>query len=268
MRSRIAFGAVLLLLGTTACRPDTIDLGYHYDAGTEATYRLTVLAEAEWAIAGEGASGSYTAAFDVTESVESSDDDSAIVDVTMDPVRIEPDGLPPPGPETKTFSLRVGPNGEVLEVLEVDGVPATALPDDAIAFIGTYRPPLPLDPVSLRDRWRSQQQLQLETVFQDIVTLGRLDRLDSDGTGDFADVRYTGEGPLTATTILPQGDAELNGTTTLRADARLDIDGGFLREATSVTTGQFDVTIVPRGGRAPLEGTLDQELDVTVERIE
>ena len=123
------------------CRSDRVKLDYRYKPGTELNYQMVVTASASWDIGGPG-EGSYEVTFQVSEVVESADGDGAVVSISLNPTNIVEKGLPSPGSEKRSFTLRVGPNGEVLEVIAVDGVPAASLDPDQLVFIGTYRPPL------------------------------------------------------------------------------------------------------------------------------
>ena len=264
---RVLALSLLLAFGSTACRPDTVELAYRYPAEGTITYRMDAHASAEWDIGGSG-SGSYDVSFDVTETVEGSEGDGVVVSVLMVPLEVEEQGLPSPGAKRRSFALRIDPNGEVLEVLEVDGVPAQALDPDELAFIGTYRPPLPVDPVRLRDTWRSEQEVQLGSVFQQVASIGELDGLRRDGEGRIARLTYSGEGPLVWATTLPQGEAELTGSATSESEAELDLDGGFLRTAGSMTSGTFEVRVDPGGERAPIVGTLRLDLELDLRKVD
>jgi hypothetical protein len=147
-------------------------------------------------------------------------------------------------------------------VLEVDGVPAGALDNDQIGLIATYRPPLPLEPVPLNGAWNAEQQLELPSVFQQVATIGRLTRLDRDAGGRLAQLSYLGRGPLVRSIALPQGQADLTGSTVIRIDAQLDIDEGSLRQARSTTAGRFDVRVIPPDQRAPIVGSMQLDLEV------
>lgn len=254
--------ALVLMLG--ACRSDRVKLGYRYEPGTELNYQMVATASASWDIGGPG-EGSYEVTFQVSEVVESADDDGAVVSISLNPTNIVEKGLPSPGSEKRSFTLRVGPNGEVLEVITVDGVPAASLDPDQLVFIGTYRPPLALEPVSLDDSWQSRQEVQVGPVFQQIVTLGTLESLDVDAQGAFARIDYEGEGPLTFTTTLPQGTAELTGSATTTASSTLDLDQDFLRGTDSTTEGDFEVRVVPAIGGVPVTGKLHLELHLDLE---
>lgn len=259
--------SVSLALAATACRPDTVELAYRYPTEGTITYRMDAHASAEWDIGGKGG-GSYDVAFEVTETVESSEGDGVVVSVLMVPLEVEEQGLPSPGAKQRSFALRIDPNGEVLEVLEVDGVPAQALDADELAFIGTYRPPLPVDPIRLHDTWRSEQEVQLGSVFQQVASTGELDGLRRDGEDPIARLAYSGEGPLVWATTLPQGEAELTGSATSESEAELDINGGFLRAASSTTSGTFEVRVDPGGERAPIVGTLRLDLDLDLRKVD
>ena len=255
---------VIAVLSLPACRSDKLALEYRFEPGSQLTYRLTADADASWEIGTPG-NGSYHVTFDVIESVESVDSDGAVVSVDMKPLDVEETGLPSPGAEERTFTIRVGSNGEVLEVIDVDGVPAAALDHDELAFIGTYRPPLPLDPVGLRQSWSARQEVNLDLVSQAISTEGRLLGLRRDDHR-LAQLAYSGSGPLDWETSLAQGRAELNGATTTEGEAELDVDGGYLRSATSMTSGDFDVRVVPSSGNVPVTGTLHLDLVLEVEK--
>ena len=227
---------------------------------------MTAKAEAEWDIAGPGR-GSYEISFDVTETVESKDDEGAIVSVEMVPTNAEENGLPSPGLERRTFSLRLGPNGEVLEVIEVDGIAAEVLDQDDLAFIGTYRPALPEGLVTLRDEWSEELEIQLGSKFQQIETTGELLGFRRSGALRLARIGFTGRTSLEWVTALPQGDTQLNGSAETNGTALLDIETGTLQEATSSTSGAFNVRVLPGDGAAPIVGTLTLDLELTVERV-
>jgi hypothetical protein len=263
MKIRAASAAALVLASFAACRSDTLALEYSLEEGVTLEYSMQADAEARWTIGDEGR-GSYRVTFAVTETIQSVDDVGAVVHVEMTPTSVEEDGLPSPGPDQRTFTLKIGNNGQVLEVIEVDGVPAEAIDPDELAFIGTYRPPLPLEAVSLGDSWVAEQQVDVGSVFQQVKTTGHLDSLDVSEEGDLADVSYSGEGPLVWTTTLPQGDASLTGSATSSAQARLNISDGSLESASSSTRGDFEVRVQPSGGDAPISGTLQLDLELQI----
>jgi hypothetical protein len=251
----------------SACRSDAVDLAYEFPEQDSLVYEMVADAEANWDIAGKG-SGSYTVTFEVTETIESVDEQGAVVNVTMDPTEVQEEGgFIAPATTERSFRLQVGHHGEVRDVLEVDGIPASALDPDQRLFIGTYRPLLPLDPVGLDDEWPGSQEFQGEE-FQRITTLGTLESLNTDEDGDYAELSYSGRGPLAWQTSLPEGLAELTGSARITGDAELDIEDGFLRSATSTTEGDFDVNVVPEEAGNPISGTLHLELDLDLENLE
>jgi hypothetical protein len=256
--------AVGLVAG--ACRSDTVSIEYRWVEGSSTTYRLTAEANAQWNVGTPG-SGSYRVVFEVTEHVDSVTADAAEVSVEMTPLEVEENGLPSPGAEGRSFSLRVALGGQVLEVLTVDGVSAAELDPAELAFIGTYRPPLPDERKGLSDSWETPAE-QTGSVFQQIETYGRLARLGRDREGKFAELDYRGTGPLVWTTSLPQGAAELTGTASTTSDVVFDLEGGYLRSGRSATVGDFEVRVVREGEhRVPIQGRLRLELDLEVTRV-
>ena len=266
MRRAVALLSICLVLSMSACRSDTVDLAYRLDADNVRTYRMEARAQATWDI-GERGSGSYEVIYEVTEAVRSVDETGAVVAVVMSPENVTEDGLPSPGPGERSFTLQISPGGEVLQVLEVDGISAEALEPEELAFIGTYRPALPENEVRLLDTWSSDQDLESGSVFQQVEAVGQLIALDIDHGDPVAELRFEGEGPLGWTTRLPQGEAELTGTATTENDVQLDIEDGHLDSSDSVTKGLFDVRIAPGGGEAPITGTLELDLHLSLQRL-
>ena len=267
MKSRVLL-LLIFAIAATSCRAETIELRYRYDGPAERLeYVLTARASADWQI-GEPGRGSYTVRFQVTEDIQPLEGGGALVDVTMTPLEVEENGLLPPGSEERKFRLELGPNGEKLDVLEVAGVSATALDDDELALIGTYRPPLPLEPVGLGDTWEAREEVTLESVFQHLSTSGVLTSLKRNGEGHrIAVLEYEGSGPLAHVLTLPQGEATLSGDTSVEIDADLDVDRGVLVRATSMTEGVFDARVVPEGEQAPIVGTLHLDLRLDIREV-
>ena len=267
MKSRAVL-LVLFAIVASSCRSDTIELTYKYDADVEhLEYVLTARANAEWEI-GEPGRGSYTVRFKVDENIEPQEGGGALVDVTMTPLEVTEEGLLPPGSEERRFRLELGPNGEKLDVLEVAGVAATDLDDDELALIGTYRPPLPLEPVGLGDTWDAREEVTLKSVFQHLSTSGTLTGLRRNDAGNrIAVLSYSGDGPLAHILTLPQGEANLSGDTSVDIDAEFDVDRGVLVRATSTTEGVFDARVIPAGEEAPIVGTLQLELRLDIREV-
>jgi hypothetical protein len=256
---------LLIILAATlaSCRPDTVDLRYSFPDQREWNYLLTARADAAWDIGGPGR-GSYEVTFEITETVVETTADSVLLQVEMRPVDVRESGLPSPGTAPRTFELRVGPDGDVLEVVRVNGIPAGDLDPDQLVFIGTYRPTLPSEAVRLDDSWEVERRLDQLSTFQQIASTGTLVGFDRDAAGSMAKLSYVGEGPVAITTDLPQGQTELRGTLTTTSHVLFDIDAGGLRDASSSTSGDFDVRVVTSEAEAPLTGTLHLELSLEV----
>ncbi|HEV3472032.1 MAG TPA: hypothetical protein VG408_02340 [Actinomycetota bacterium] len=261
--SSIARLSTCLALVAVSCRPDTIELSYRFEEGRVLHYEMNAHAEARWDIRGPG-EGSYDVSFEVIETVRSVDANGALVLVEMRPLPAEERGLPSPGLESRSFSLRLGDDGEVIDVLDLDGVAASALSNEEIAFIGTYRPALPTERVRLDDSWRAPQEIAAGPTFQQLDMSGRLASFARDERGRLATMTFDGSGPVRWETILPQGAATLEGTADSSGSALFDIDGGYLRSGDSTTIGDFQVRVLPGGGRAPISGTLHLELELTI----
>jgi hypothetical protein len=266
MRTRLVLSLVVLGV-LSACRPETVELVYRFDADKQLTYRLEAHGDSRWDL-GDPGSGSYEATFVVTESVVSVEEDGAVVEVVMEPQRVEGRGLLPPESETHSFTLRLGDRGERLEVVEIDGAPATGFSQDETAVINTYRPLLPLEPVKLQQTWPAEQQVQLESSFEQLNLRGRLDGLGLEDGAEVAELSFSGEGPLTRTAQIEQGTAEFTGSSTVEGAAVLDIEQGFLKRAVSTTVSDFEVRVTPQAEEVPIRGTLHTELELELELID
>ncbi|HVF52418.1 MAG TPA: hypothetical protein VNC78_02305 [Actinomycetota bacterium] len=269
LHRRVVARTVLVTMLLGACRPDTVALVYRFPQQTT-SFEMTASARASWEIQGLGSgSGAYTVKFLVTEEVVETDGPGAVIAVTMEPTEITEEGLPSPGGDIRTFTLQVGEVGEVLQVLEIDGIQAGDLDPETLALIGTYRPPLPRAPVRLGDSWQPARAAGEEPSLQSLVATGHLDELGRDPDGAYGRLTFEGDGPLIWQTRLPQGAATLTGAAHTTTAAMLDLDSGFLRNATTAIQGEFEVRVTPeeRAG-SPLSGTLRLRLEVELGNVE
>jgi hypothetical protein len=263
---RILLVPVLLTLSLAACRTDRVDLTYKYDAESQVRYRLTTVAEARWNIEGRRGSGAYEITYDVTETIEQVRQGNAVVGVTMEVVDFEERGLAAPG--RSSFKLRLGPAGEKLEVLDLDGVPATELAQEQLALINTFRPPLPIDPMPLHGTWSGRQAFNFPNVSQEIVAEGELTALRVSDGRELAELDYAWDGPYQGTLTLPQGTAEFKGTEEVDAVAVFDLTGGFPRSQESTLVDRFDVAIQADDGSARRQGVYSAEIHSELEFLD
>lgn len=261
MRKAVVITALFAVFAATSCRPDTVDLAYSFPEGETLSYEMISTVRASWDIGGEG-EGSYRVAFDVTEEIQSVDEGSAVVSLDLTRTSVEENNFTPP--TDSSFTVRVDEHGAVLEVIEVDGIAASLLEPEQRSLILTYRPLVALEPVRLHEEWDALQEFE-GAEFEQLNLVGRLEKLDRDEQGDIAALSYTGSGPLIGTRELPEGDAELSGSTTTSGEAVIDLEEGLLRTAQSTTDYDFDVNVIPEDTANPISGTLDirQELELT-----
>ena len=267
MRSRLLL-IVVAQLAAVSCSPqrEPLDLAYRFSESRPSRFTLQASASADWDIGGGGI-GSYEALYSVVEEVESVDENGAVVQVTMRSRWVQEDNLPAPGRGRTVFRLRVGRDGSVLEVLEVDGAPARELSPDELVFIGTFRPPLPDRAVRPGERWNAASGTDLGAVFRRIVTRGTLEDIERTSTTTLAALSYAGGAPLVWTTSLGEGLAQMSGSADTESRAIFDVGRGRLNQATSSTSGSFDVRVVPQGQQGPLSGRLNLELELRLRRL-
>lgn len=262
-RVRLAL-ASLMLVGV-GCMNEDVALSYRFVSEATTEYLMIAEASAEWDIGG-GGQGTSTLEIRVLEKVETTDEGGATLEVIMIPQEAAGSGLLAPGTERRSFKLRVGTDGQVLEVLEINGIPARALRPEERTLIGTFRVPLPASAVGLFDRWTASLGVGSEVGLGGTRMEGRLTRLDRRAGRATAHLSYSGRGPLSWTVSLPQGDASLAGEAETDISAIFDIEGGFLSSAESTTTGTFDLRVDRGRARAPVSGSLSFVLDLRVER--
>ena len=257
---------MLLALSAIAfvgCRPDTVELAYDFPTGTTLNYQMVSTVDANWDIGSEG-EGSYRVVFDVTEEVQEVDDESAVVSLDLTRTEVEEDNFTPPS--DSSFTVRVDEHGAVLEVIEVDGVAASLLEPEQRSLILTYRPLVAVEPVRLHEEWDALQEFE-GAEFEQLKLVGKLEKLDRDEQGDFAALSYTGSGPLIGSRELPEGNAELSGSTRTVGEAIVDLDDGLLRTARSSTNYDFDVNVIPQDAANPIAGTLEIEQDLELTKV-
>lgn len=267
MRPLRAILLLAALLGTVGCSssPEPVELAYSFAPSQPSTYTLKARARADWDIGGRGV-GSYRATYSVREEVESTSADGAIVSVQMRPREISEDNLPAPARRRTSFRLRIGRDGSVREVLDIDGVPAASLAPDELVFIGTFRPPLPRDSVRPGDDWRAAPNIGVSAVFRQIVTHGSLEDVERTTSSTLAALSYAGGAPLVWSTSLGDALAEMSGSADTTARAIFDVEHGWLNSATSSMKAVFDIRVLPQGSRPPLTGDLELKLELRLTR--
>lgn len=275
MRRILAIVLALTALVTVSCRPDTVALAYQFPEGSSLSYRMISSVTANWDFGAQGegiggastssGEGSYEVVFDVTEQVESVDDTGAIVALNLRRTGVEQDNLTPP--TDSSFTVRVNEFGSVTEVIEVDGVAASLLEPEQKSVIRTYRPLLAVEPVRLYQEWPGSQEFQ-GPEFEQLSLIGRLEKLDRDEGGDFAELSYSGSGPLIGAFELPEGTAELSGSAQTSGRAVIDLENGVLRTASSTTSYAYEANVVPLDAGTPLTGPLNVEQDLELTRVE
>lgn len=272
MRRVVLLSLTVVSLLQVSCRPETVALAYKFPEGSSLNYEMVSRVEARWDFGSqEGESeeatassgeGSYEVVFDVTEEVQSVEEDGAVVALQLRRTSVEDDNLTPPS--DSSFTVKVNEFGSVTEVIEVDGVEASLLEPEQKSVIRTYRPLLAVEPVRLYQEWPGSQEFQ-GPEFEQLSLVGRLEKLDRDDQGDFAELSYSGSGPLIGAFELPEGNAELSGSAETTGEAIIDLDDGLLRTASSNTRYEYEATVVPLAAGTPLSGplTVEQELELT-----
>lgn len=254
-----------LVLLLPACRPETVDLVYRFPEGSRLHYELVSTVEASWDLEGrEPDRGSYRVVFDLVEAVESADEDGAIVSLDLNRTSAEEDNFP--APDDSSMTVGVANDGSVVEIVEVDGVAANFIEPERRSIIRTYRPQLASEPVRLYQEWSAEQGFQ-GPEFEQVSLVGKLEALNSDDQGNYAELRFRGSGPLIGTAEVAEGPAELDGELTTNIDASIDLEEGVLRSSSSTTTYDFDVSVTPQDTTNPTTGTLHIEETLELHRI-
>jgi hypothetical protein len=254
--------ALVLVLVLAGCRPDTVRIAYHPDAGSRAVYDVRVRTDTVLSLAGrDPVRRSSTARVRATQTVLGTDTSGA----TRVQVRVERAGSSP-----RTFVALLDGAAHVRAIESVEGLPASVLGDVGLPELVPSAASVVPD-ASLRpgQGWAIDVLLTLPgTAPSRLRGSGRLVSLGVVDGHDVGVVRATTRTDVDRTTSVAEGRIRVDGTQSTTSTTRHALSDGSVVEASSVTSASFAVTLSPPAGTPgqPVDGTLRVVVRSTVSR--
>jgi hypothetical protein len=272
--ARRAWCALVLLLGATACRDDTVRVTFRPDVGAVYRYEVTVRSRSEVRLPGEEPQVR-------TEEVVLQSEHTVIA-AGRDGVRVRVILADAAG-SVRTFVVRFDRAAQLESVESEDGNGAateagTDEPEDAGTFgISEIFPAAagapPDGPLGPGERWHIDDRVVVPGATSPARLTGE-GRLAGLGVIDDEDVaRLATSSVLRFSSSQQTDDGEviaLDGEQVTEQRAAHDLDDGAVRSSSSTTVGRFDLEITPPFGelRDPVRGTLSVRVTSRTVRLD
>lgn len=242
---------------------EEVQVDYRPVVGTTYRYELTVSSVTVTRLDGEQPERSTDEAL-----LEATD---TVLDSGPDGVRVRVD-LRRAGSPMRSFVVRFDRGAQLSGVEAVEGLPAEIL--GPLAFpelLPAAAAAPPRKALSPGEKWT----IGAEATLPDgspvrIEGTGELDRIMTvDGTR-LASIKAQTRLPLSSTTTVRGVSVALNGVETTDSVASRSVVDGSVRDATSVTKADFDLTLNGPGGEgsSPIRGTMTVEVESTIRLLE
>lgn len=246
----------------TGCNPATVTVSFRPRAGAEYRYDVKVHSTTVTRLAGIDPEVS------VDDAVLRSD--GTVLSAGPGEIRVRV-LLHRDGTADRTFVVRLDRAAQLAGVETVEGLPPSVLGPDALPEILPGAPAAPPDrPLAPGDRWDIDLRPDLPGADQArLQGSGRLVELRLVNGRKVASTSAVTRIPLTSSETVRRGTLALDGVATTESTAVRGLADGAVEEATSVTHGQFGVTLSPPAGSpgAPLTGTLSIEVRSETKRV-
>lgn len=246
----------------SACKPATVTVAFRPRAGTEYRYDVRVH------------STTITRLGDTAPEVANDDavlrSDGTVLSAGAGEVKMRVQ-LRRAGSPDRTFVVRLDRAAQLAGVETVEGLPPSVLGPDALPEILPGAPAAPPDrPLAPGDRWTIDLRPDLPGA--DPTRLqgsGRLVELRLVNGRKVASTSAVTRIPLTTSERVRRGVLALDGVAITESTALRALADGAVEQASSVTRGQFAITLSPPPGQAgdPLTGTLSIEVRSDTRRL-
>ncbi len=242
----------LAAAGLGACRPGTVRLTFRPEVGATYRYEVEVRTSSEVDLGGgEPEVREEDVVLSSEHTVLRSGDEGVLVRVL----------LREPGAEDRVFEVVFDRAAQLEQVQSIEGVPDESLGMLGISEIFPAAAGAPPDrPLAPGASWVIDDAIQLPGVgaTTELRGSGRLVELGVVGDEEVARLASAARLPLESVVQGPNGTLRLSGTQATDYRATHDLDDGAVREATSSTTGRFDLEVGPPPGQAgsPVKGSL------------
>jgi hypothetical protein len=246
----------------TACGSDTVRVSYRPPPGARYRHEVRVHSVTTTRLAGTAEDRAVDDLVLVTEQTVLAADAGGV----RVQVRLRQAGAP-----DRTFVVRLDHAAQLAGVETVEGLPPSVLGADALPQILPGAAGAPPDrPLGPGERWTIDAPAALPGVVgARLQGSGRLVELGLSGGRKVASTRSSTRLPLSATTPLRGSVVALDGIETTDGTATRALVDGAVERATTVTHGQFRLTLGPVGtpGATPVGGTLTLEVRSETRRL-
>ena len=261
LRPISAFVLALLLLAAGACGRGTVHIAFRPADGARYRYRVTVNARTVTVVGDKAPqTSSDRQVLQAEQAVLSVGADGSRVQV-----RLTGDDV-----ATRTFVVRLDRAAQLAEVQRIEGLPASVLGDLGLSEIFPAAAGAPPDrPLAPGDHWSIDEPVTLPGLSPShLKGDGRLIALGVVRGRKVATTETSFRLPVDRTLDAPNARILLRGTQTTTTTATCALSDGAVQEVHAVTTGRFDMTLLPPGSTGPaLNGTLELRVDSTTSRV-
>lgn len=253
---------VVAVVFTSACNTsESVGLAFRASPGTTLEYEIAISSEVVTRLEGPAVISNEQIRLDA-EQVVLGVDEAGIIDLEITMRRSE-------GP-ARVFEVRLDPRRGLASVDAVQGLPVEALgelgPSRLVLLANGIVPTHPLRPGRT---WVIERRLELPEGKEQLTGQGRLAGLRHEDGLDLARVEATTTIPVDRELTLDQGRVRMSGEEHTRARLDYSVSDGTVQTVRSVTSGRFDLAIVPPSGSGTLAlaGTLDVRVESRTVRV-
>lgn len=251
-----------LATGLTGCRRDTVRVSFRPRVGAVYRYEVRVHSERTTRL---GDAGPEVTADDIVLRARQTVLRAGPGDVVVE-VRLSEEGV-----ADRTYVVRLDRAAQLAGVETVEGLPPSVLGPEGLPDILPGAPGAPPDrPLAPGERWTIDAPAGPQGAGDGrLVGSGRLVGLGLVGGRKVATTRSRTSLPLTSTTALRGSAVALDGTETTDGRATRALADGAVETASTVTRGQFAITLAPAGDDqgATVRGTLSIEVRSQTRRL-
>lgn len=245
-------------------------LRYGLEVGRRLEYHLTLSADIERTLSGTTRRQQVEASFRASQEVLAVTEEGATARMTLFPQGLSVDGRPVDPGTSQQFTVRLAPDGRVVEIAEAQGQPSEPLSPVGIErLLPQLRPVLPRARVSAGEEWRSNTEFRDAAGRFAVAARSRLAALDVVDGVRAALVRSTYVTPVDRREALANAVADVSGRDLAVQEAWFALDG-FLLRSTGDSVGRYRVTFRPPEGEepvAPVEGALVVRLHTVMDLL-
>jgi hypothetical protein len=244
--------------GLTACSEESVHVGFRPEAGASYRYEIKVQSVTTTVLGDEAPDRSVD---EVT--LESRD---TVLSAAPEEVKVRVVLVRAGSPE-RTFVVRFDRAAQLAGVDLVDGLPPQVLgPVGLPAFMPAAATAPPDKALSPGEKWK----IDAAPPGADSVRMqgtGRLVKVSSMDGRKVASIKAETSVPLSSTSQVGTATVSISGTERTESTASRALADGVVQEASSVTTGTYDLVLSPAGATAPVRGKMSVEIRAQTRRL-